>query len=66
MKRGGCTWNMGTVYNKNGTTTTKLCGNKVSNAKRHKLCPTHIIQMNAQMEQYVADIRAGKEEPIDL
>lgn len=61
----GCTWNMGTIHNVDGSTTTKICGARVNN-KKHKLCPTHIIIFAAQMEQYAADIRAGKEEPIDL
>lgn len=61
-----CTWITDTIYNKDGTTITKHCGAKVFNNKKHKLCPTHIIAIAAQVEEYAAKIRAGKEEPIDL
>ena len=59
-----CTWIVGTVYNKNGTTTTQHCNAKCTG--KHRLCPTHIIISNAQIEECAATIRAGKEEPIDL
>lgn len=59
-----CTWITDTIYDKDGSTTTVNCGAKT--ALKTKLCPTHIILMKVQLEQYAMDIRSGKEEPIDL